>query len=117
MIGSITFLSINAVHADSSEQAELNQTIKEDIIASQILLEVCPAVVSNKALLQENITNFTQDALKRIVPAPSSLAELQKDAEYQALYQSAKKDSATLSAGDIKAECENALTSNEESFF
>lgn len=117
MIGSITLLSINAVHADASEQAELNQIVKEDIISSQILLEICPTVVSNKALLQENIANFTRDALKRLNPSVASLSELQQDAEYKSLYQSAKKESAAFSADDIKSECENVIRPKEDSFF
>jgi hypothetical protein len=112
--GLITLFTQSAVYAENSDDAELDLTVKEDIAAAQVMIELCPALIGNKADLQRNIDQFTTANLKRLSNPNTTYSQLLNDADYQTAYKEAKLSTSEVDQSEQTSECENILNLGDE---
>ena len=94
-------------------QDENNALVKEDIAGTQVLSEVCPALIGKQAKFEENIQKLIQMNLKQYTGQSMTFTALQKDAEYKALLDEAHKAVKETPADEQKAVCEDVLNFEE----
>ena len=112
--GLITLFTQSAVYAENSDDAELDLTVKEDIASAQVMIELCPALIGNKADLQRNIDQFTTANLKRLSNPNTTYSQLLNDADYQTAYKEAKLSTSEVDQSEQTSECENILNLGDE---
>lgn len=96
--------------ADSGLTAQESDTItKEDIAATQVLAEVCPALTANNPKILSAIQNMTHTFLKDLQNPSTSIEQLKQDAEYEAIFKEAKADATAVDTAEQKSACEDLL--------
>ena len=94
-----------AVIADEGlTPAEANTIIKEDIASTQVMAEVCPAVIGKNAKLDANVKLLTQMYLKDYTGS-MTLDQLQADPEYKSILQETRKAAQETSKEEQQAVC------------
>lgn len=112
--GLITLFAQSVVHAERSDEAELDLSVKEDIASAQVMLELCPALIGNKAELARNIDKYTAVNLKYLSNPNTTYSQLLNDPEYQTAYKEAKASTSEVDQSEQISECENVLNIAED---
>lgn len=86
-------------------QKEANSIVKEDIASTQIMAEVCPAVIGKNAKLDANVQTLTKMYLKEYSDASMTLDKLQADPEYKSILQETRKAAQETSKEEQHAVC------------
>jgi protocatechuate 3,4-dioxygenase beta subunit len=98
-------LFTQAVNAnDGLSPEEANSIVKEDIASTQIMAEVCPAVIGKNAKLDANIKLLTQMYLKDY-SGSMTIDQLQSDPEYKSILQETRKAAQETSQEEQQAVC------------
>ncbi|MHA3890691.1 MCR_0457 family protein [Acinetobacter sp. GXMZU3951] len=95
--------AVNATEGLTQEEA--NTMVKEDIASTQVMAEVCPALIGKNAKLDSNVNTLTQMYLKEHSDAAMTLDKLQSDAEYQSILQETRKAAHETSKEEQQAVC------------
>lgn len=96
--------------ADSGLTAEESDSIiKEDIAATQVLIEVCPALTANNPRIISSLNSMTHTFLKELHNPSITLEQLKQDAEYQTIFKEAKADAIAVDTAEQKSACEDLL--------
>lgn len=107
-IAFITFFAQSA-SAETISQQELDLIAKQDIAATQVLTEVCPAIIGNNPAFQGKIDTLMQTLLKDLSKT-TTLAQLQQDSEYQAELSEARNDVKEVDQTEQKSVCADVLS-------
>lgn len=107
---SIVFITLFAqtTFAEALTPQEADLLIKEDVAATQVLAEVCPALTGNNPLLKTKIDALTQKLLKDLSKT-STLEQLQQDAEYKDAYKEAQASAKEVDKDEHEAVCADVL--------
>ncbi|MFW2079638.1 MCR_0457 family protein [Acinetobacter guillouiae] len=107
---SIAFITLCAQSAFSETltSQESDRIVKEDIAATQVLAEVCPALIGNNPAFQTKIGSLTQTLLKDL-SKPTTLTQLQQDPEYQTVLKEAQTSAKEVDQAEHKAVCADVL--------
>ena len=97
-------LCAQSTFAESLTAQESDLIAKEDIAATQVLLEVCPALIGDNAAFKTKIETLTQSFLKDLSKA-TTLAQLQQDGEYQAALKEARANVKEVDQPEQKTVC------------
>lgn len=89
---------------DGLSQEEANSIVKEDIASTQIMAEVCPAVIGKNAKLDANVKLLTQMYLKDY-SGSITIDQLQSDPEYKSILQETRKAAQETSQEEQQAVC------------
>ncbi|HEX5382650.1 MAG TPA: hypothetical protein VFW61_10535 [Acinetobacter sp.] len=89
---------------DGLSQEEANSILKEDIASTQIMAEVCPAVIGKNAKLDANVKLLTQMYLKDY-SGSITIDQLQSDPEYKSILQETRKAAQETSQEEQQAVC------------
>ncbi|MBK0062290.1 MULTISPECIES: MCR_0457 family protein [unclassified Acinetobacter] len=108
----ITF-SQTTLAAEGLTQVESNALVKEDIAGTQVLSEVCPALIGKQAKFEQNIQKLIQINLKEYSDQSMTFATLQNDAEYKSLLAEAHITLKETSTEEQKSVCEDVLSFQE----
>ncbi|TCB36928.1 hypothetical protein E0H82_04250 [Acinetobacter sp. ANC 4910] len=101
----LAVLFTQAVNAnDGLSQEEANSIVKEDIASTQIMAEVCPAVIGKNAKLDANVKLLTQMYLKDY-SGSITIDQLQSDPEYKSILQETRKAAQETSQEEQQAVC------------
>ena len=101
----LAVLFTQAVNAnDGLSPEEANSIVKEDIASTQIMAEVCPAVIGKNAKLDANVKLLTQMYLKDYTGS-MTLDQLQADPEYKSILQETRKAAQETSKEEQQAVC------------
>ncbi|TCB81726.1 MCR_0457 family protein [Acinetobacter sp. ANC 4173] len=101
----LAILFTQAVNAnDGLSPEEANSIVKEDIASTQIMAEVCPAVIGKNAKLDANIKLLTQMYLKDY-SGSMTIDQLQSDPEYKSILQETRKAAQETSQEEQQAVC------------
>ena len=101
----LAVLFTQAVNAnDGLSPEEANSIVKEDIASTQIMAEVCPAVIGKNAKLDANVKLLTQMYLKDYTGS-MTLDQLQADPEYKSILQETRKAAQETSKEEHQAVC------------
>lgn len=108
---SIAFITLctQSAFSETLSTQEADLIIKEDIAATQVLAEVCPALIGNNPILNSKIDGLTQSSLKELSKS-TTLVQLQQDAEYQAAFKEAQTSAKEVEGDENKAVCNDILT-------
>ena len=110
-IFSITFITLctQSAFSETLSTQEADLITKEDIAATQVLAEVCPALIGNNPILKTKIDGLTQSSLKSLSKS-MTLEQLQQDAEYKAAFKEAQTSAKEVDNDENKAVCNDILT-------
>lgn len=101
----LAILFTQAINAnDGLSPEETNSIVKEDIASTQIMAEVCPAVIGKNAKLDANIKLLTQMYLKDY-SGSMTIDQLQSDPEYKSILQETRKAAQETSQEEQQAVC------------
>lgn len=101
----LAVLFTQAVNAnDGLSPEEANSIVKEDIASTQIMAEVCPAVIGKNAKLDANVKLLTQMYLKDY-SGSITIDQLQSDPEYKSILQETRKAAQETSQEEQQAVC------------
>lgn len=101
----LAVLFTQAVNAnDGLSPEEANSIVKEDIASTQIMAEVCPAVIGKNAKLDANVKLLTQMYLKDYTGS-MTLDQLQADPEYKSILQETRKAAQETSKEEQQTVC------------
>ncbi|MFU9044969.1 MCR_0457 family protein [Acinetobacter tibetensis] len=101
----LAVLFTQAVNAnDGLSPEEANSIVKEDIASTQIMAEVCPAVIGKNAKLDANVKLLTQMYLKDY-SGSTTIDQLQSDPEYKSILQETRKAAQETSQEEQQAVC------------
>ncbi|WP_296280025.1 hypothetical protein [uncultured Acinetobacter sp.] len=108
---SIAFITLctQSAFSETLSTQEADLIIKEDIAATQVLAEVCPALIGNNPILKSKIDGLTQNSLKELSKS-TTLAQLQQDTEYQTAFKEAQVSAKEVDGEENKAVCNDILT-------
>lgn len=101
----LAVLFTQAVNAnDGLSPEEANSIVKEDIASTQIMAEVCPAVIGKNAKLDANVKLLTQMYLKDY-SGSITIDQLQSDPEYKSILQETRKAAQETNQEEQQAVC------------
>ncbi|ANF81502.1 hypothetical protein A3K93_04390 [Acinetobacter sp. NCu2D-2] len=112
LITGATFSPVFA--APNVEQAEENTILKENLASVQVLKEVCPAITGSNPSLEQKAQLLTQTYLSDFQGVQFSFEQLQLDAEYKTLLNTARQDAKQVNAAEQKAACEDLVAYEAE---
>lgn len=107
---SIAFITLCAqsVFAEPLSSQETDQLAKEDIAATQVLSEVCPALIANNPTFKTKIDTLTQTLLKDLSKS-TTLDQLQQDAEFQTALKEARANAKEVDQSEQKSVCNDVI--------
>jgi len=106
----ITLLAQSAFAEDLTSQ-EADLITKEDIASIQVLAEVCPTLISEKAALKNKTDALIQNLLKDLSKT-TTLTQLQQDIEYQVALKEAFQNIKEVDLDEQKSACTDILSIN-----
>lgn len=104
-------LCAQSTFAESLTTQESDLIAKEDIAATQVLIDVCPALIGNNTTFNTKIDTLTQSLLKELSKT-TTLAQLQQDTEYQTILNEARANVKEVDQAEQKAVCNDVLELN-----
>ncbi|AXQ22025.1 hypothetical protein BEN71_08080 [Acinetobacter wuhouensis] len=107
---SIAFITLctQSAFSETLTQQESDLLAKEDIAATQVLTEVCPALLGNNPIFQTKIDALTQTLLKDLSKT-TTLTQLQQDAEYQTALKEARANTKEVDQAEQKMVCQDVI--------
>lgn len=107
---SFAALLSQAVLADEGlTQAEANTIIKEDIASTQVMAEVCPAIVGKNAKFDHNIHQLIQSYLQDYSDKSMTYDKIQADTEYKSVLDEARQAAKETSKDEQKSVCDDVV--------
>ncbi|NWK74054.1 hypothetical protein D7V64_00420 [Acinetobacter cumulans] len=104
-----------AVIADEGlTPAEANTIIKEDIASTQVMAEVCPAIIGKNAKFDSNIQSLIKSYLADYSEKSMTYEKLQADAEYKSFLAESRTAAKESSKEEQKSVCDDVLNYEEE---
>ena len=90
-LGFAALLSQAVLADESLTQAEANTLIKEDIASTQVMAEVCPAILGKNAKFNHNIQQLIQTYLQDYSDKSMTYDKIQADSEYKSILDEARQ--------------------------
>lgn len=114
VLGISITLCTQAVFADEDiSTQEADSLIKDDIAATQVLQEICPALVGTNKKLELNTQKIIAMYLKGYSNKSMSLANLQNDAEFKTLLNEARQAAKQMDHHEQHELCEEMVNYKE----
>lgn len=99
-----------AVIADEGlTPAEANTIIKEDIASTQVMAEVCPAIIGKNAKFDSNIQTLIKNYLADYSEKSMTYEKLQADTEYKSFLEESRIAAKESSKEEQKSVCDDVL--------
>jgi uncharacterized protein YpmS len=99
-----------AVIADEGlTPAEANTIIKEDIASTQVMAEVCPAIIGKNAKFDSNIQTLIKSYLADYSEKSMTYEKLQADTEYKSFLEESRTAAKESSKEEQKSVCDDVL--------
>lgn len=108
--GFAAILSQAVLANDGFTQAEADTIVKEDIASAQVMVEMCPAIVGQEAVLRAKLKDIASGYLVDLSDKSMNFEKLQNDAEYKVVLAEARKDAKATDAAEQKEVCEELLS-------
>lgn len=108
--GFAAILSQAVLANDGFTQAEADTIVKEDIASAQVMVEMCPAIVGQEAVLRAKLKDIASGYLVDLSDKSMNFEKLQNDAEYKVVLAEARKDAKATDTAEQKEVCEELLS-------
>lgn len=106
-LGFAALLSQAVLADEGLTQAEANTIIKEDIASTQVMAEVCPAIVGKNAKFDHNIHQLIQSYLQDYSDKSMTYDKIQADTEYKSVLDEARQAAKETSKDEQKSVCDD----------
>ncbi|MFD1439527.1 MCR_0457 family protein [Acinetobacter terrae] len=108
-LGFAALLSQAVLADEGLTQAEANTIIKEDIASTQVMAEVCPAIVGKNAKFDHNIHQLIQSYLQDYSDKSMTYDKIQADTEYKSVLDEARQAAKETSKDEQKSVCDDVV--------
>lgn len=108
-LGFAALLSQAVLADESLTQAEANTLIKEDIASTQVMAEVCPAILGKNAKFNHNIQQLIQTYLQDYSDKSMTYDKIQADSEYKSVLDEARQAAKETSKDEQKTVCNEVV--------
>ena len=108
-LGFAALLSQAVLADESLTQAEANTLIKEDIASTQVMAEVCPAILGKNAKFNHNIQQLIQTYLQDYSDKSMTYDKIQADSEYKSILDEARQAAKETSKDEQKTVCNEVV--------
>lgn len=108
-LGLASLLSQAVLADESLTQAEANTLIKEDIASTQVMAEVCPAILGKNAKFNHNIQQLIQTYLQDYSDKSMTYDKIQADSEYKSVLDEARQAAKETSKDEQKTVCNEVV--------
>lgn len=108
-LGLAALLSQAVLADESLTQAEANTLIKEDIASTQVMAEVCPAILGKNAKFNHNIQQLIQTYLQDYSDKSMTYDKIQADSEYKSVLDEARQAAKETSKEEQKTVCNGVV--------
>ncbi|NNH88390.1 MCR_0457 family protein [Acinetobacter terrae] len=108
-LGFAALLSQAVLADEGLTQAEANTIIKEDIASTQVMAEVCPAIVGKNAKFDHNIHQLIQSYLLDYSDKSMTYDKIQADTEYKSVLDEARQAAKETSKDEQKSVCDDVV--------
>jgi len=108
-LGLAALLSQAVLADESLTQAEANTLIKEDIASTQVMAEVCPAILGKNAKFNHNIQQLIQTYLQDYSDKSMTYDKIQADSEYKSVLDEARQAAKETSKEEQKTVCNEVV--------
>ena len=108
-LGLAALLSQAVLADESLTQAEANTLIKEDIASTQVMAEVCPAILGKNAKFNHNIQQLIQTYLQDYSDKSMTYDKIQADSEYKSILDEARQAAKETSKDEQKTVCNEVV--------
>lgn len=108
-LGLAALLSQAVLADESLTQAEANTLIKEDIASTQVMAEVCPAILGKNAKFNHNIQQLIQTYLQDYSDKLMTYDKIQADSEYKSVLDEARQAAKETSKDEQKTVCNEVV--------
>ena len=108
-LGFAALLSQAVLADEGLTQAEANTIIKEDIASTQVMAEVCPAIVGKNAKFDHNIHQLIQSYLQEYSDKSMTYDKIQADTEYKSVLDEARQAAKETSKDEQKSVCDDVV--------
>ena len=108
-LGFAALLSQAVLADEGLTQAEANTIIKEDIASTQVMAEVCPAIVGKNAKFDHNIHQLIKSYLQDYSDKSMTYDKIQADTEYKSVLDEARQAAKETSKDEQKSVCDDVV--------
>lgn len=108
-LGFAALLSQAVLADEGLTQAEANTIVKEDIASTQVMAEVCPAIVGKNAKFDHNIHQLIQSYLQYYSDKSMTYYKIQADTEYKSVLDEARQAAKETSKDEQKSVCDDVV--------
>ncbi|NNG83206.1 MULTISPECIES: hypothetical protein [Acinetobacter Taxon 24D] len=108
-LGFAALLSQAVLADEGLTQAEANTIVKEDIASTQVMAEVCPAIVGKNAKFDHNIHQLIQSYLQDYSDKSMTYDKIQADTEYKSVLDEARQAAKETSKDEQKSVCDDVI--------
>ena len=108
-LGLFAVMGQAAIANEGLTQQEADTLVKEDIAGTQVLAEVCPAVIGKNAQFDTNIQKLIKLYLDEYSNSSATYNSLQADAEYKKLLSEARTAAKEADRAEQQAVCQDVL--------
>ena len=108
-LGFAALLSQAVLADEGLTQAEANTINKEDIASTQVMAEVCPAIVGKNAKFDHNIHQLIQSYLQEYSDKSMTYDKIQADTEYKSVLDEARQAAKETSKDEQKSVCDDVV--------
>ncbi|CAB1211594.1 MCR_0457 family protein [Acinetobacter bouvetii] len=108
-LGMFALLSTAVSANEGLTQAEANTLVKEDIASTQVMAEVCPAIIGKNAKFDHNIHQLIQTYLQDYSEKSMTYEKIQADTEYKSVLDEARQAAKETNKDEQKSVCDDVL--------
>lgn len=112
--GIATLLSSTVLANEGLSQEEANTIVKEDLASTQVMTEVCPAIIGKNAKFDQKIQLLIQSYLQDYSDKSMTFDKIQADSEYKSVLDEARQAAKETSNDEQKSVCEEVLAYQPE---
>ena len=108
-LGIAALLSSTVLADEGLSVEEANTIVKEDIASTQVMAEVCPAIVGKNAKFDHNIHQLIQSYLQDYSDKSMTYDKIQADSEYKSILDEARQAAKETSKDEQKTVCNEVV--------
>ena len=108
-LGIAALLSSTVFANDGLSLEEANTIVKEDLASTQVMAEVCPAIIGKNAKFDQNIQLLIKAYLQDYSDQSMTFDKIQADSEYKSVLEEARQAAKETSKDEQKSVCEDVV--------
>lgn len=108
-LGIAALFSSTVLADESLSLEEANTIVKEDLASTQVIAEVCPAIIGKNAKFEQNIQSLINTYLQDYSDQSMTFDKIQADSEYKAILDETRLAAKETSKDEQLSVCDDVL--------